>query len=117
MVIKQGLRISRPNSLEFEIYLVGLIVNDIFLGYKYFLPQFLIENPHVGPIVNGNWLTVKVFWFVFFFIKFLQITWVGLIVNCNYLMAKNFQYFSHKLLEVPGVGPIVNRRWLGVKVF
>ena len=54
MVIKQGLRISRPNSLEFEIYLVGLIVNDIFLGYKYFLPQFLIENPHVGPIVNGN---------------------------------------------------------------
>ena len=67
MVIKQGLRISRPNSLEFEIYLVGLIVNDIFLGYKYFLPQFLIENPHVGPIVNGNWLTVKVFWFVIFF--------------------------------------------------
>ena len=37
---------------------MGLIVNDILLGYKNFLPQF-------GPIVNGNCLMVKDFSLVF----------------------------------------------------
>ena len=54
---------------------MGLIVNDILLGYKNFLPQF-------GPIVNGNCLMVKDFSLVFF--NSFKNTCVGPIVNCNY---------------------------------